>query len=674
MPHVVRSRISDRLPTGLKYRSINAFHVVGALALLAAFILTLVPFSTASAQAGLPNYQVQYLGSGSPAAINNSGVVVGATTDGTNYAPWVSIAGAPSVPLPVPAGAQSVFPTDVNDAGVIVGVAYTNWNPVAVRWMPNAGGYAIEELPRLPGEASSYATAINNLGQIVGSRSALGYVPNSYGWLYSETGGMVNLATTYGLWTVPTDINDVGQVISGVERLNLNTGVIQNTGAGPSNYQAISSVAINNNGQMVGQAPQTSISLNIVSVFRYSGGSWSFIAGTSRYTVATSINNLGDVGYGELGAGLYLDGLGTYALGGLLDPAAVSAGWAINGNGLEINDGRQVTTRATNSITGQSGAVLLTPSGTLPPPTAPVNLQAVAHPATSQEPFNAINLTWENTSVLTRSYELQRSPAGANNWTTLALTPPGTMTHHTDTTVGVGITYDYRVRAVGLGGPSPWSTLATATSPSTPLDTTPPVVNFVTPANGATVSGTVAVSATASDNVAVKYLEISYWNQFTGQEVILGSVNDAGSLTVNWNTTGLTPATYAVWAFAHDALGNWTQTEISVNVSGSAGKSMKVSDIVLKGTVKGSKVTVTGDVYIKDASSGAAVAGATVTGQWTLPNGSTTTRTAVTNTAGRARFTTSGGRGTYTLTITGAAKSGYTFDSAGSVLVKSITK
>jgi hypothetical protein len=426
---------------------------------------------------------------------------------------------------------------------------------------------------------------------------------------------------------------------------------------------------------MAGQAAQTSISLNIVSVFRYSGGIWDYIAGTSKYTVATSINNLGDVGYGELGAGLYLDGLGTYALWSLLDPDEVASGWAINGNGLKINDGRQIATRATNSVTGQSGAVLLTPAGTLPPPTAPVDLQAVSHPATSQEPFNAIILTWENTSVLTKSYELQRSPAGANNWTTLSLTPPGTMTNHTDTTVGVGITYDYRVRAVGLGGPSPWSNIATATSPSTPLDTTPPAVTIVTPSNGANVSGTINVSATATDNVAVTFLEISYWNQYLGQEVVLGSVNNAGSLTVSWNTSGLTPATYAVWAFAHDALGNWTQTEISVNVTGSGGgKSMKVSDIVLNGTVKGSKVSISGDVYVKDVSSGATVSGASVTAKWTLPNGNTITKTAITNTAGRARFTTSGVSGTYTLTVTGATKSGYTFDTASSVLTKSITK
>jgi uncharacterized membrane protein len=212
------------LPTGLKSRSITAIGTISALALLAALLLMLSPATFA--QAGPPNYQLQYLGPGAPTAINNNGVVVGRTTDGTNYSPWVSVGGAPWIPLPVPLGAQSVFPTDVNDAGVIVGVAYTNWNPVAVRWASTGGGYTIEVLPRLPGEPSSFATAINNLGQIVGSRSALGYVPNSYGWLYSDTGGVVNLATTYGLWTVPSDINDAGQVISGVERLNLNTGAI----------------------------------------------------------------------------------------------------------------------------------------------------------------------------------------------------------------------------------------------------------------------------------------------------------------------------------------------------------------------------------------------------------------------------------------------------------------
>jgi hypothetical protein len=622
----------------------------------------------------LPNYQLQYLGAGSPAAINNNGVVVGAKVNGNNYEPLVSVNGSPWTALPVPGGAMSVFPTDVNDSGVIVGVSYsTSWVPSAVRWTPAGSGYAIEVLPRLPGDTASYATNINNLGQIVGSRSALGYVPTGQGWLYSDTLGVVALSTRYGLWTVPAGINDAGQIISGVERLDLTTGVIDDIGSGPSNYNAVTSVAINNSGMIAGSASLRSTSLNVISVFRYEGAAgWQFIAGSSRYTTASSINNRGDIGYGEQGAGLYLDGLGVYALGSLLDPAVTSAGWAITGSSPKINDQRVVATTARNSITGETGGVLLTPSGTLQPPTAPVNLQGIAHTATRMEPYNSINLTWENTSTLTRSYELERREAGGTTWTLLALTPPGTATNHTDTTVGVGITYEYRIRAVGLGGASPWLNGLTVTSPATPLDTTPPVVTISTPVNGATVSGTVTVSAQATDNVAIEYLEISYWNQYLGQQVILGSVSNIGTLSVNWNTTGLTPAAYVLRAYAYDTLGNWTQTEITVNV-GAAVKSMKVTSITLSGTVSGSKASITGYVYVKD-SSGKSVQNATVTIRWTLPNGSTKITTASTNSSGQAKFTVSSTRGTYTLTVTNVTKAGYVFDPAGSILSKSITK
>ncbi|NTU55576.1 MAG: fibronectin type III domain-containing protein [Anaerolineales bacterium] len=647
--------------------------IINLSTILAVLLMSLGATTTAHGAEGLPNYQLQFLGPGSPAAINNNGVVVGAKVNGNNYEPLVSVGGAPWTPLPVPSGAMSVFPTDVNDSGVIVGVSYdTGWNPVAVRWTPSGGGYTLDVLPRLAGDASSYATNINNLGQIVGARRALGYTPTGTGWLYSDALGLVDL-TTYGFWVWPNGINDSGFIIGGQERLNLNTGVIEVTGAGPSNYNAVGSAAINNSGMMVGTASLRSSSLNIVSVFRYEGAAgWRFIAGTSRYTTASSINNQGDIGYGEQGAGLYLDGLGTYALWSLIDPAVTNAGWAITGSSPKINDQRVVATTGRNSVTGQSGGVLLTPTGTLQPPTAPVNLQGIAHTATRMEPYNSINLTWENTSTLTRSYELERREAGGATWTLLSLVPPGTATNHTDTTVGVGITYEYRIRAVGLGGASPWSNTVTVTSPATPLDTTPPVVTISTPSNGAAVSGTVTVSAQATDNVAIEYFEISYWNQYLGQQVILGSVSNAGALSVNWNTSGLTPAAYALRAYAYDTLGNWTQTEITVNVGVSA-SSMKVTSISLSGYVSRGRAYITGYVYVKDAS-GKTVPNATVSIRWTLPDGSIRTASAVTNSLGRASFSVSGARGLYILTVMNVAKSGQVFDSAGSVLTKSITK
>jgi hypothetical protein len=641
--------------------------------LAAVVVLFLAAAPAARAADGPPSYQLQYLGTGSPVAINNTGIVVGSRLSGNNYEPLVSVNGAPWTLLPAPGGAMSVFPTDVNDAGVIVGVSYdAAWNAVAVRWRPAASGFTVEILPRLPGDTSCYATGINNLGQIVGARRALGYVPAATtGWLYSDEGGVVDLYARYGYAIVPAGINDLGQVIGGVERLTLATGAVENLGAGPANYNPVTLVAINDQGRIAGSAALRSSSLNIVSVFRYEGAAgWTFIAGSSKYTAVSSINNRGDIGYGELGAGLYLDGLGVYPVGNLLDPAVTAAGWAITGSGAKINDQRVVATVARNANTGEAGGVLLTPVGALPPPTAPANLQGMAHPATRMEPFNSINLTWENTSSLTRSYELDRREAGAATWLQLALTPPGTATNHTDTTVGVGVPYEYRVRAVGLGGASPWSNVAAVTSPATPLDTTPPVVTILSPANGAAVSGRVTVSAQATDNVAVEYLEISFWNQYLGQRVVLGAVANAGALAVEWDTSSLTPATYAVAAYAYDTLGNWTQTEISVNVTAAAA-SLKVSNIALSGNLKGNTASVTGEVYVKDGG-GRAAANANVAVSWTLPGGATRAATAATSAAGRARFTISAGRGTYVLTVTGVTKAGYTFDAAGSVLTKSI--
>jgi len=638
-------------------------------------LLGIVQTGSSSAADAPPSYQLQFLGSGSPTAINDVGTVVGARVSGSYYVPLVSIGGAPWAVLPAPAGALSTLPTDINDHGVIVGVSYdAQMYPKAVRWMPAGGGYTVEFLPRLPGDATSYATAVNNLGQVVGARSALGYVPTGGGWLYSDAGGIVDLQARYAWYVAPGDINDAGQVLGGAELLDLRTGTVTWIGDGPSNYNAVTGVAINSSGRMAGTATLRSTSLYIVSAYRYEpGAGWTFIAGSSRYTVASSINDGGDIGWGESGAGVYLAGLGTFIVNDLLSPATLQAGWAVTGNGGEINDQRAYATLGRNSLTGQSGGVLLTPVGLQEPPTAPTNLRGVAHPATRMEPYNSINLTWQNTSPLTRGYELQRSVAGAGAWTSLSLVPPGTATSHTDTTVGVGVTYDYRVRATGVGGNSPWSNVATVAAPSTPLDTTPPTVRILAPAANATVSGTVTVQAEASDNVAVELLEISYWNQYTGQWVVLGSRTGAGTLAASWSTAGLTPDTYTLRAFAYDTLGNWSQAEIPVVVTGGSGGQMRVSGIALSARRSGSRVDVTGDVTVRTPT-GSAVPSAVVAVRWSLPGGGSQTASATTDSSGRARFRVSGPRGTYTLTVTGVARTGYVFDAAGSVLSRSITR
>jgi len=95
--------------------------------------------------------------------------------------------------------------------------------------------------------------------------------------------------------------------------------------------------------------------------------------------------------------------------------------------------------------------------------------------------------------------------------------------------------------------------------------------------------------------------------------------------------------------------------------------------INLSGTRNGSRVKVTGQVVVSDAAN-AVVPGVSVNVTWRKPDGTSVAQTAITGSNGTASFNTSGGRGTYTLTVTNLARTGYVFDAANSVLTGSITK
>ena len=87
--------------------------ILRKLRLLASLTLALAAamagLQPAAAADGPPNYVLTYLGTGTPAAINNHGTVVGAKINGSSYAPLVSSNGSRWVPLPIPAGAQKML-------------------------------------------------------------------------------------------------------------------------------------------------------------------------------------------------------------------------------------------------------------------------------------------------------------------------------------------------------------------------------------------------------------------------------------------------------------------------------------------------------------------------------------------------------------------------------------
>jgi len=91
-------------------------------------------------------------------------------------------------------------------------------------------------------------------------------------------------------------------------------------------------------------------------------------------------------------------------------------------------------------------------------------------------------------------------------------------------------------------------------------DITAPVVSLTAPANNSTLSGTVAINASASDNVGVSNVEL-YING------ILSFAGNVAPYTYNWNTLAIANGSYTLTAKAYDNAGNIQQSStITVTV------------------------------------------------------------------------------------------------------------
>ena len=100
-------------------------------------------------------------------------------------------------------------------------------------------------------------------------------------------------------------------------------------------------------------------------------------------------------------------------------------------------------------------------------------------------------------------------------------------------------------------------------------DVTAPTTQITAPANNATVSGTVTVTATASDNVGVTSVQIYI-------DGSLASSGTASPLNYSWNTASASNGTHTIYSKASDAAGNiGTSTTITVTVSNSVNQTIQ---------------------------------------------------------------------------------------------------
>jgi len=175
-------------------------------------------------------------------------------------------------PLP---GGYSSYATGVNNRGQVVGWAEngvhdSTCDPTfqilqfrAVIWQPNG---TMQELPPLPGDSTSAATAINDLGQVVGISGdcgiAVGSVSAKHAVLW-QNGAPIDLGNIGGdAWNTPTTINNHTTIVGfantapGTARtfeafIWTQTGGMKSQGKIPGDLRS-EALGINENGQIVG--------------------------------------------------------------------------------------------------------------------------------------------------------------------------------------------------------------------------------------------------------------------------------------------------------------------------------------------------------------------------------------------------------------------------------------
>jgi hypothetical protein len=111
-------------------------------------------------------------------------------------------------------------------------------------------------------------------------------------------------------------------------------------------------------------------------------------------------------------------------------------------------------------------------------------------------------------------------------------------------------------------------------------DTTPPTVGITSPTHGAPVSGSVGITVSASDNVAVTRVEL--W-----VDGALVSTDPSSPWSFAWDSSSKPDGTHSLQARAYDAAGNvGTSTSISVSVSNGQPGSAPVVSLAFAGRTR----------------------------------------------------------------------------------------
>ncbi|MDP2904884.1 MAG: Ig-like domain-containing protein, partial [Candidatus Omnitrophota bacterium] len=125
--------------------------------------------------------------------------------------------------------------------------------------------------------------------------------------------------------------------------------------------------------------------------------------------------------------------------------------------------------------------------------------------------------------------------------------------------------------------------------PRPPADTTPPQVSITAPANNSTVSGSISIQATATDNKGISKVEFYVDNALKATSYGL-------PYAYSWNSAAVVNGSHALKVVAFDASKNTKQAQASVTVNNTVppppifeGEQIKVPSAVVSSYYNSSK-------------------------------------------------------------------------------------
>ncbi|HSW92443.1 MAG TPA: DUF4038 domain-containing protein [Patescibacteria group bacterium] len=428
------------------------------------------------------------------------------------------------------------------------------------------------------GTTTTTNTTAFNIGKMSGEYSS-GQVDDT--WLYARA---LNQAEVQDLMQPTADLV-APSVPSGVSAMAASASQINLAWAAATDNVGVTGYRVYRNGTLQASVAGTTYQdtgLNASTAYTYTVRAYDAAGNTSSDSNAVSATTLAPPPVPTVsltatptaipaGGSSTLDWTSTDATG-----CTASGSWS----GAKAVSGSQVVsglvTPSTYTLTCSGAGGQATTSATVTPDpdtTAPtVSLTAPVDGATVTGTIPVLAIASDNIAVSSVAFSVD----GTQQGTTDTTSPYGIAL---DTTTIPNGTHTIRATAYDASGNTAYAEVTvTVDNQAPPVDTTPPTVAITVPAQAATVSGAVTISADASDDTGVA--GVTFYTDTTQ----VGTEVTTAPYSVSWNTTIVPNGTVSLTAVAWDAAGNkTTSTVVTVTVNNVAPTTQYVGSISSNG-------------------------------------------------------------------------------------------